>query len=249
MGSESGQNGWERDWVGAHAEKHLRDIAREPDILPEEKEVFDGVAERRGNAAMRDFDTNQTKRSDAEKQPESQDRNQELVAITVEFIKRSPGLTFFVYGNGNVLGVSGGNTIGGVAYFFDSRTRKMLPTDEFSFAGSGVKDGEEYFKIQWISESREDKKWEYLKFPFSVEFGSRNAFCTEDRGGTHLTLGIRYDENALSSLGNKEIEEKIRKSDKGFLNKLLWQCGREFIPGYTAHILSLYKKHRESTRG
>ena len=96
MGSESGKNDWERDWVGAHAGKRIRDIAREPDVLPEERRVFDDVAERREDAAMRDFDATENKKGNPEKQSESRDRTQELVARTIEFIYISAVLSFFV---------------------------------------------------------------------------------------------------------------------------------------------------------
>lgn len=50
------KNEFNKAWAGAHAEKPLRDLAREEDITPEEKEVIDGIAVRRGEKAMQDFE-------------------------------------------------------------------------------------------------------------------------------------------------------------------------------------------------
>ncbi len=45
----------EQAWVGAHAEKAVRDLAREEGVSEEEKAILDRLAERRGEKAMQEY--------------------------------------------------------------------------------------------------------------------------------------------------------------------------------------------------
>lgn len=45
----------EQAWIGAHAEKPVRDLAREEGVSEEEKAILDKLAERRGEKAMQEY--------------------------------------------------------------------------------------------------------------------------------------------------------------------------------------------------
>lgn len=66
------KNEFNKAWTGAHAEKPLRDLAREQDITPEEKEVIDNIAVRRGEKAMQDFEAG------INQEPSIEEKRQEL---------------------------------------------------------------------------------------------------------------------------------------------------------------------------
>lgn len=76
------KNEFNKAWAGAHAEKPLRDIAREEDVTPEEKSVIDGIAVRRGEKAMEGFENGDDKEASIE------EKRQELANIVKEKLEK-----------------------------------------------------------------------------------------------------------------------------------------------------------------
>jgi hypothetical protein len=231
-------------WEAAHAEKPLRDIAREDWATADQKETLDALAEARGEDALK------KQVSEAPRKPEVKQENrleeQETIERIIEIIKHSPEIQFVAAGIGNIAGTPGGPTLGRNSCYFDYQSQQMRRGD-FDFLDTNPRgmNADKLFTEQWDTFPYGKDTYITVRLPF-YNGNTQNPYMTDNRGGAFITLGIKFNKETFSSQ-DKEIENRFMHPKIEFFDKLLNKCTEEFIPGYYNFVRNIYKEYKKNS--
>lgn len=171
---------------------------------------------------------------------------EELALDVVKLIKTSSVIEFGCIGIGNVLGVRGGKTFGHKGCLFDHKQKSLVEEDDkmrdVEIAFDAYED-KPYQKRQGHF-SKEGKLYIFCRIPYIWRSGegASNPYISENSGGVHLTLALRFKKEELLNMEDKEIVEEFLKQGMDFYDRALNACAKEFIPDYYQNLKNLATK-------
>ena len=224
----------------------LKSLTRDGEVLtPEERRMLVSIATRLEAMQVKTH-TRERRESDLE----------ELANRAFKVIQGSSFVEFIAIGMGNITNKAGGKTNGASKFIFDAGTASMVEQTgegkgDFGFLDAnpdGAQASEKDFNFRYRRfDGKEGYSYVTCRIPFRGSTGDK--FLTDDRGGCHLTIGIRYKQglSALSSLNDTELEKQLEGTDAKFFGELLHKCASTYIPDYWGN-LTRRMTHPEAAR-
>ncbi|MEO5646331.1 MAG: hypothetical protein ABIO57_01005 [Candidatus Paceibacterota bacterium] len=245
-------------WEVAHAEKPLRDIAREEWVSEDQKEALDALAEQRGEETLSQLLSQEVPQTDAKS--ENNIESHEAVEKMMELVKNNPNINLIIDGNGNVLAEAGDRDRNGQSsFYFDTNKQQMVPSpitldydmQSFSNRDENFIPYKTYWKFTTLNKSSNNLIVACLPFNPTVN----NPYTKEHRPGTHLSFGLAYKNNIpgfLDSLGNETLKGYLQNPDteesKNFFTKVFTEGAKEFTPKYWEAFVNDYNSYKNHTR-